>query len=89
MKKINISPLKPLPSIGQPLVVSWEEKISGQKVTMIRKGYHLISLTYEGNELIAEIYSPTSGRAAKTTYLCLCKNFTWKGDTKQPITYEV
>ncbi|QDK00062.1 hypothetical protein BNKMLPFJ_00003 [Escherichia phage vB_EcoS-26175IV] len=89
MKKIKISPLKPLPYIGQSLVLSWEEKLNGEKVRMVRQGYKLISLAYEANTLVADIYSPITQRVGRTTYLCLCKNFTWQGDTIHPKAYEV
>lgn len=89
MKKINISTLKPFPYIGQPLILMWEEKISGEKYTKTRSGYKLISLHYEKEVLIAEIYSPLSDRLVKTTYLHLCKNYTWHGSTRQPKAYEV
>ena len=88
MKKIKISTLKPFPYIGQPLILMWEEKVNGEKYTKTRCGYRFVSIFYEKGTLIAEIYSPLSDRLVKTTYLHLCKNYTWHGSTRQPMYYE-
>lgn len=88
MKPIIIDAYKPLPFIGQSLILVWTEKINGQKYHKSRSGYKLVSYAYEYNQLMVEIYSPNSERIVKTSFYGLCKDFTWHGDSKEPKFYE-
>lgn len=88
MKPIIIDAYKPLPFIGQSLILVWTEKVAGQKFYKSRKGYKLVSYKYENNQLVVELFSPITERIARTSYYQLCKDFTWHGDSKEPKFYE-
>lgn len=88
MKPLKIDSYKPLPFIGQSLILVWTEKIGGEKFDKSIRGYKLVSYAYENNQLIVEIFSPLSERIVITTYQVLCNNFIWHGCSKEPKYYE-